>query len=155
MDRHNENDTNISEPDRTSDQNNDDLHSTLVSLVKKKGANINEIMILELLLANEGQVVPRDVILRECWKGRVVTDNSLNVAIKKLRDMLNHHGYKEIITTITKQGYMIKLEHSKTREPPPPNYAKFYLYAVNIISTIVLLLLVEILLHNELCYVLS
>lgn len=112
-------------------------------------------MILELLLANEGQVVPRDVILRECWKGRVVTDNSLNVAIKKLRDMLNHHGYKEIITTITKQGYMIKLEHSKTREPPPPNYAKFYLYAVNIISTIVLLLLVEILLHNELCYVLS
>ncbi|MFV8406540.1 winged helix-turn-helix domain-containing protein [Vibrio harveyi] len=154
MNRNEEYDTKHSEPNCRPDQNNNDLHSTLVSLVKNTGANINEIRILELLLANEGQVVPRDVILKECWKGRVVTDNSLNVAIKKLRDMLNHHGYKEIITTITKQGYMVNLEHSKTREPPP-NYAKLCLYVVSIICTVVLLLLAEIILHNELCYLLS
>lgn len=161
MNRPDECEVNISDDtDVPQKQDDNGLPSTLVALVKKSGANKNEISILELLLANEGQVVPRDVLLKECWKGRVVTDNSLNVAIKKLRDMLSHHGYNEIITTITKQGYMVKLELSKTREPPPPNYAKLGLYTMSIMITVVLFLLAEILfhkilLHNEICNILS
>lgn len=154
MNRPSECDINISKPDSQSTQNSHDLPSTLISLAKTSGANTNEISILETLLANEGRIVPREVLLKECWKGRVVTDNSLNVAIKKLRDMLSLHGYKDIITTITKQGYMVKLEHSKTRDSPP-NYTKFCLYAVSVTLTVVLLLLAEILLHNELCYSIS
>ena len=48
----------------------------------------SECLILNLLYKESPKTIKRDVLLEECWPGKIVTNSSLNVAIKNLRNAL-------------------------------------------------------------------
>jgi two-component system alkaline phosphatase synthesis response regulator PhoP len=58
--------------------------------------------LMAYLIENEGEVVPRDIIMRDVWGGDVcVTTRTLDVCVCKLRNIIG----KERIRTINKVGY--------------------------------------------------
>lgn len=62
--------------------------------------------LIVLLIENNDKVVSRDFILDHIWKGRVVSDTSINNHIKSARKVLGDDGQKQaIIKTIHGRGY--------------------------------------------------
>lgn len=68
--------------------------------------NLVDRNILRLLYENRGEIVSRDQLL-DCWGDRIVADGSLNVSIKKIREVLIKHGYENLILTYPRRGYML------------------------------------------------
>lgn len=61
-----------------------------------------------LLLVNEyPRVLSRESILEQCWVGKIVTDNSINVAISNVRSCLGKYGLSGLIVTERGVGYKI------------------------------------------------
>lgn len=60
-----------------------------------------------LAMANGG-LVSRDDLVRQCWEGRIVGDDSINRVIARLRKLADEHGVGAFrIETITKVGYRL------------------------------------------------
>lgn len=62
--------------------------------------------LLLLLVENRDRVVSRDEMLAHVWKGRLVSDNSINNNIKSARKALGDDGHRQqVIKTIHSRGY--------------------------------------------------
>lgn len=69
--------------------------------------NNSEYNILCYLLNNNSELSSRDTLLEEGWPGRVVTENSLNVAMMKLRKKIEQLGADIQIITVPSMGYQV------------------------------------------------
>ena len=68
-----------------------------------------EFKLLELLMRNRGQVIPRDVLLERVWGiDSDVTENNLDVHIRMLRKKISSLGGPEIIRTVRGVGYSVE-----------------------------------------------
>ena len=67
--------------------------------------------LLVLLAENRGEVVSREMIWREVWKeysGLDVQNNTIDVAIKRVRDALDEFCGDHQIESVRKRGYRWK-----------------------------------------------
>ena len=71
-------------------------------------ASRSETLIFTLLAESANNIIHREVLLTECWQGKIVTNNSLTVAIKNLRTAFTKIDEYKIITTEPKLGYCIR-----------------------------------------------
>ena len=68
----------------------------------------NEYRILQLLMENKGQIVPRDAIIAKLWESdSFVDENTLTVNITRLRRKLEAAGLEDFIKTKKGVGYMV------------------------------------------------
>jgi DNA-binding response OmpR family regulator len=68
----------------------------------------NELRVMELLMAREGNVVSRDEIMNALWQtNEFVDDNTLTVNINRLRKKLDVIGAGDAIKTRRGQGYSL------------------------------------------------
>ncbi|PCD89302.1 winged helix-turn-helix domain-containing protein [Vibrio mediterranei] len=67
----------------------------------------SECLILKHLMNNGSQTLGRDYLLTHCWPGRVVTNSSLNVAIKNIRNALLEVESCCKVITVQKEGYCL------------------------------------------------
>ena len=64
--------------------------------------------VLVVLAMANGAIVSRDDLVRQCWEGRIVGDDSINRVIARLRKLIEDHGDGAVrIETITKVGYRL------------------------------------------------
>lgn len=62
--------------------------------------------LIVLLIENKDKIITRDFILDHVWKGRIVSDTSINNIIKSARKVLGDNGEKQqVIKTIRSRGY--------------------------------------------------
>ncbi|WP_297480299.1 winged helix-turn-helix domain-containing protein [uncultured Photobacterium sp.] len=85
-------------------------------------ASRSETLIFTLLAESADNTIYREVLLAECWQGKVVTNNSLTVAIKNLRTAFTKIGEYKIITTEPKLGYCIRQTALIDDGSHPPKY---------------------------------
>ncbi len=77
--------------------------------------------VLVCLARHPGEVVTRDMLLAEVWKGLVVTDDVVTRCISELRTVLRDTGRdRRFIRTIPKRGYslLVPVEPLAAEEPP-------------------------------------
>ncbi|MDO4178340.1 MAG: response regulator transcription factor [Phascolarctobacterium sp.] len=68
-----------------------------------------EFKILELLVVNKGQIIPRNVLLDRVWGlENDVTENNLDVHIRLLRKKITGLSGEEIIKTVRGVGYYVE-----------------------------------------------
>jgi len=68
-----------------------------------------EFRLLELLMRNHGQVLPRDVILERVWGIESdISENNLDVHIRMLRKKISTLSEDELIVTVRGVGYYVK-----------------------------------------------
>ncbi|MDR0357314.1 MAG: response regulator transcription factor [Clostridiales Family XIII bacterium] len=68
----------------------------------------NELGIMELLIAGEGNIVSRDEIMNALWQtDEFIDDNTLTVNVNRLRKKLDSIGAKDAIKTRRGQGYSL------------------------------------------------
>ncbi|MDR1773468.1 MAG: response regulator transcription factor [Clostridioides sp.] len=68
----------------------------------------NELRILEILIENQGEIVPRDEIMNALWQSDLfIDDNTLTVNITRLRKKLSEIGCEDIIKTRRGLGYSL------------------------------------------------
>ena len=64
--------------------------------------------VLVVLAMANGGIVSRDDLVRQCWEGRIVGDDSISRVIARLRKVTEEHGDGALrIETITKVGYRL------------------------------------------------
>ncbi|MEE4163669.1 MAG: tetratricopeptide repeat protein, partial [Woeseiaceae bacterium] len=63
--------------------------------------------VLVLLAAHEGQVVSRDTLIEEVWRGALISDDVISRCIYQLRKELGERG-RELIKTVPKRGYRLR-----------------------------------------------
>lgn len=69
-----------------------------------------EFQLLELLMRNYGQVVPRDIILERIWGyDTEITNNTINAFIKLLRKKIERNGVGKLIYNIRGVGYKMEV----------------------------------------------
>ncbi len=68
----------------------------------------SELHICWLLWRAYGDVISRAELLTQCWSGKVVTESSLNVAIKNVRQALVSLGVDIEIHTVPRVGYQMR-----------------------------------------------
>lgn len=70
----------------------------------------NELLMLEQLVQQYGEVVSRDTLLEALWDDvQFIDDNTLTVNMTRLRKKLAELGLPDVIETIRGQGYKLKL----------------------------------------------
>ncbi|WP_192888813.1 winged helix-turn-helix domain-containing protein [Vibrio bathopelagicus] len=85
---------------------------------KKCSLARRELLIINMLVEANGELVTREKLLKSCWEGKVVTDSSLNVAIRNIRLALIDCGSSITIFTSPRRGYsMIPYIPPKKEEP--------------------------------------
>lgn len=68
-----------------------------------------EIQLLDLLVQNKGQVIPREVILERIWGfDSDVAPKTIDATVKLIRKKLDHLGKQELIQSIRGVGYKIE-----------------------------------------------
>ena len=68
-----------------------------------------EFRLLELLMRNHGQVLPREVILERIWGIESdISENNLDVHIRMLRKKISSISKEELIFTVRGVGYYVK-----------------------------------------------
>ena len=78
--------------------------------------------VLLLMIEKQGQTISRDQFINEVWGGSIVTDNSLNQSISKLRKIFNDETAKpRIIETVSKRGYRLIVSVRKIDPDSPPH----------------------------------
>ena len=75
------------------------------SLDKVVTLSRSECLLLKHLMDNCSQTLGREFLLTHCWPGRIVTNSSLNVAIKNVRSALKEVGSDCKVITVQKEGY--------------------------------------------------
>ncbi|EMX2852630.1 winged helix-turn-helix domain-containing protein [Yersinia enterocolitica] len=83
----------------------DKLKNVLVINNEAHALSKNEVLLLEHLYLHAGEVIPRDDLITTCWPDRVVSQVSLPVAIKHIRDVLRKITQDEVIKTHKSVGY--------------------------------------------------
>lgn len=68
--------------------------------------------VLVYFCQHSGEVISRDVLIENVWKGRVVSDHAVYRIINKLRQTLARDHSQEYIKTIRKKGYQLVCEVS-------------------------------------------
>ncbi|ARC91769.1 hypothetical protein B6A42_06155 [Vibrio coralliilyticus] len=71
----------------------------------------SESLLLQFLAQTPGETVSRETLLSECWPGRIVTQSSLNVAIKNLRQAFEQLNSESPIVTDLGKGYSLRGNH--------------------------------------------
>ncbi len=80
----------------------------------------SETLLLQTLVAAPGKTISRETLLVQCWPGRIVTQSSLNVAVKNLRQAFEKLGGDSLITTDPGKGYLLRSdERSAAIESKP------------------------------------
>ena len=78
---------------------------------KKVQLRPREFKLMELLLINAGQILPRELLLERVWGiDGDVTENNLDVHIRSLRLKLASIGAESLIKTVRGVGYMLEVE---------------------------------------------
>jgi len=78
-------------------------------------------LVLLLLIENQGAVVSREELLSEVWPGVIVSDDSLSRCISRLRKIFQGASTKvEIIETVRGRGY--RLAHESRLEAGEKSY---------------------------------
>lgn len=87
--------------------------SKIVNLKAK--LSMSEVLVFQLLYSNLNNPVSRDELLQYGWPGKLVTSNSLNVAIRSLRSKMNYDAIKEhiAIKTIPGLGYCLVINNNR------------------------------------------
>lgn len=68
-----------------------------------------EFKLLELLFINQGQVLPRELLLDRIWGLEAdITDNNLDVHIRMLRKKISSLNNEELISTVRGVGYSVR-----------------------------------------------
>ncbi|WP_394141255.1 transcriptional regulator [Vibrio chagasii] len=75
------------------------------SLNKVVTLSPSECLLLKHLMDNCSQTLGREFLLTHCWPGRIVTNSSLNVAIKNVCSALKEVGSDCKVITVQKEGY--------------------------------------------------
>ncbi len=92
-------------------------------------------LLLELLHAREGDVVSRDEIVAAVWDGRAVSEQTVPVAISKLRKALAEPaGEKPYIETVPKRGYRLR----PTRAAEPTGPARGLMWVVSVAALLLI-----------------
>jgi DNA-binding response OmpR family regulator len=84
--------------------------------VERDGQHISltrtEYLLLERLMREAGKVVPRQLLIESVWgEGPPVTDNSLDVFVRLLRNKVEGNGRQKLIHTVRGVGYVVRAEH--------------------------------------------
>lgn len=80
---------------------------SLGKLIKLEELNRTEYLILSYLYENKKDIVSRETLIEQGWPGRVVSENSLNVAMMKLRRKLAKLNEFARIETFLGEGYRL------------------------------------------------
>lgn len=67
-----------------------------------------EILVLKALISANESIVSRDVLLEDCWEGKIVSNGSLNVAIRNIRLALVEVKSRMSILTVARKGYCLE-----------------------------------------------
>jgi TolB-like protein len=62
--------------------------------------------VLEYLLQHQEQLLTRDRLINDVWRGRIVSDDAIHRCIAILRQALTPHDRQAFIRTIPKKGYL-------------------------------------------------
>lgn len=95
----------------------EDLELNLTThVVKRNGREIElskkEYELLELLLRNKHQVLPRDIIIERIWGFDTdVTENALDALVKLLRKKVDEPGKPSLIKNVRGVGYKLRDSH--------------------------------------------
>ncbi|EGC4270882.1 hypothetical protein JNC30_004663 [Salmonella enterica] len=92
-----------------------EINKTNCILLSKEGEyalSKNEVLLLELFYTNPNEIFSNDEISTACWPGRVVSQSSVPVAIKRVRDLLKKTNLRSKIITHKGEGYSFSLEDS-------------------------------------------
>jgi len=69
----------------------------------------NEFKIMQLLMENKGNTVPRDMIIKKLWETEsFIDDNTLTVNVNRLRKKLESIGLSDFIVTKKGVGYLVE-----------------------------------------------
>ncbi|WP_010605889.1 winged helix-turn-helix domain-containing protein [Pseudoalteromonas maricaloris] len=86
----------------------DTVNRTLTSSTDSIRLEPKPYLLLQTLIAANGNVVSRDKLIAEVWQGRVVTESAINKAVSTLRQYMNKlDGKTEYIETIPTLGYRL------------------------------------------------
>ena len=82
-----------------------------------------EMAVLLLLVKHAGEVITKDHIIREVWKGGEVSDESLSRCIYVLRKLLGESSTYRYINTVYGKGYLFvmnvtRVTRQSAKEPP-------------------------------------
>lgn len=80
----------------------------------------SESLLLQFLAQTPGETVSRETLLSECWPGRIVTQSSLNVAIKNLRQAFEQLNSESPIVTDLGKGYSLRGESWPSQDQVKP-----------------------------------
>lgn len=76
---------------------------------KRKTVQPRVMQVLVALARAEGTVVSRDELIRQCWAGRIVSDDSINRCIVKIRQLAELGGKAAFeIETVPRVGYRLR-----------------------------------------------
>lgn len=66
--------------------------------------------VLLVLIEHAGEVVSKDVLLKQVWHGRSTSEECLTRCISLLQQQLSHRGADHLIETIPQVGYRLRLD---------------------------------------------
>lgn len=65
---------------------------------------------LACMMAHENRLITREMLVSEVWGGRIVSDNTINVAISRLRNILRHIDPQDrCLRTIRNSGFIFSI----------------------------------------------
>lgn len=69
--------------------------------------------LLACMMNHADRLVTREMLLSEVWPGRIVSDNTINVAISRLRNILSHiDPQNQCLRTIRNAGFIFSIHHT-------------------------------------------
>jgi len=83
----------------------DTLNQALCKKEKFISLSASQAQLLNILIKNKNRIVSYHEIENEIWYDKVMTENSLRILVRKIRDIVG----KGVILNISKTGYKIKL----------------------------------------------
>lgn len=88
-----------------------DSNKRVLALVRRMGKQ--ERRVLACLLAHDGRVVTKEMLLAEAWPGRVISHKSINVTISRLRSVLRCIDPQDCcLRTVRNAGFSLFIAHS-------------------------------------------
>jgi two-component system phosphate regulon response regulator PhoB len=79
-----------------------------------------EFRLLAFLLENQGRVFSRDELLRGAWPKNITAGGrTVDVHVRRLRQLLEPHRCDDIIQTVRSFGYRLALPNAEPRAAPP------------------------------------
>lgn len=81
--------------------------------------------LLSFLAGSPGEVVSKDDVIRNVWRGRVVSDTAVSSAVRDIRRALENAGYTgEVVRTHYGFGFEFTAQTSKTETQPTADHTQ-------------------------------